>query len=200
MKDTSPRAFRGQLVKSLLECDFLVVVDIETQTSPASVAAVSQPSSTGWDDKVFELLLKRIPTCGQQRLLNSSLHIAFCRESRLLGTLRFCYRLLMLRAGADAVSVANGSDTLLHRICAEHRDHMRKLIGGLTKKCRCTTLLKWVSGTLFTTPRTQSRNPSERRERIDATPTLLLSARSHSQSDVQDDVDSANYCGVRGHE
>ncbi|KAF7164659.1 hypothetical protein CNMCM6106_001111 [Aspergillus hiratsukae] len=61
IEEASPRAFRGRLVKSLLECDSIVVFDIETQTSPAFLAAVSQPNSAGWDEKILDLLLERIP-------------------------------------------------------------------------------------------------------------------------------------------
>ncbi|RHZ53721.1 uncharacterized protein CDV56_102257 [Aspergillus thermomutatus] len=218
MEEASPRAFRGRLVKSLLECDSLVVFDIETQTSPAFLAAVSQPNSAGWDEKILDLLLERIPTYERQRLLNSALQIASGRNSWEHCNIFTVFYLL--RVGADPVSVANGCDTLLHRICAarrledhEHREDMRELLSrqnldvnasGNDKKVPLHHAVEMGNRDLVYLLLEHKADPNVKDVKGQTPLQLLCSSKSeeytisHSQSDVQDDANDAQYCGVRG--
>jgi ankyrin repeat protein len=219
IEEASPRAFRGLLVESLLECDSLVVFDIETQTSPAFLAAVSQPNFAGWDEKILDLLLEKIPTYGRQRMLNSALQIASGRNYRgHCDTFTVFY---LLRVGADPVSVANGSDTLLHRICAaqrledhEHRDDMRNLLSrqvldinasGNDGKVPLHHAVKMGNRDLVYLLLEHKADPNVKDVEGQTPLQLLCSTKveeftiSHSQSDVQVDADDAQYRGVRGH-
>jgi ankyrin repeat protein len=207
------------LVKSLLECDSLVVFDIGKQTSPAFLAAVSQPNSAGWDEWILDSLLEEIPTTERQNLLNNALQIASGRKH--WGYCDIFTVFYLLRVGADPVSVSHGSDTLLHRICAaygwedhEHRDDMRKLLScqvidinlsGNDGKVPLQYAVELGNRTLVYLLLEHKADPNVI-DKEGQTPLQLLCSSeveeltiSHSQSDVQVDMDDAQYRGVRGH-
>ncbi|KAJ7205282.1 ankyrin repeat-containing domain protein, partial [Mycena pura] len=114
---------KGRLAQCLVKRG-AVVYDARTRSSPAFLTAVRQWNSSGWSEKIMDLLLEHIPEEERQAQLDAAVQAAACEGK---GTFRNnCSQFTvfyLLRKGANPAVVRAGRNTLLHLLCEANRPH-----------------------------------------------------------------------------